>query len=85
MKEYKVQMLVDGEWKNGRHHNTGHVKTFTDKRKAMRHMDYLGRSWQEYDEWQARCIAKNSDRVVAKTPTEYRLVERDVTEWKPLP
>lgn len=70
-KEYKVQMKVDGEWKNGRRPNTGKSRIFTDKDEAKRHAYYLKNRWVEYGEiWND-----------VKVPTDFRIVSREVSDW----
>lgn len=74
MKEYKIEMLMKGEWKRARQPwgilPAGDVKTKKDADKLIKKTKKL---WEEFDR---RFDGKYS------IPSGYRVLSRQVTEWK---
>lgn len=76
MKQYQIQMCVNGEWEQAR---------FPDgiawrKRNATRYLDKAKHGIERLREEWANNNWCNSPNV----PTEFRIVTRDVPEWVPL-
>ena len=75
MKEYKVQALEKGKWIVARIPFCGVCKTMYSISEAN---DFIVRCKEEWE----KAVRENKDNY-SFVPTDYRIVSREVTEWKP--
>ncbi len=78
MTEYKAEMLKNGKWFAAHAPNCGGAYIKTDKRKVEEHLEWVTQRWSE-NEAQAKRLGYYDARYY---PTEFRIVSREVTEWK---
>ena len=72
MMEYKIQMFRAGKWVTGQIPYAGHISIVADSIESARKMvDIAKEKWN------------NLDRPAHEKPTEWRILSRKVTEWKP--
>jgi len=69
--EYKVQMFRYGKWTIGHIPFCGHIQTTDSIEAARKLIDAAKAKWQQLD------------RPDHEKPTEWRILSRKVTEWKP--
>lgn len=74
MKQYQIQMCVNGEWRQARY-QTGHgwrtAYPPTDIEDAREGLCALREDW------------KRNKNVFAIAPTDFRIVSREVGDWTP--
>lgn len=75
MKEFKVQMFIDGKWCGGRMPNQGNTRVFRNKQDAINHMDALIIRWDDHRNRYNKDGRKSY-------PVKFRIMSRDVTEWE---
>lgn len=78
MREYKVEMRMNGKWCRAHSPNQCLPRTFDDKEKAVEYGEMVKDMWEDLAELKKR----HGGYIAEYFPKEFRIVSREVTEWK---